>query len=66
MDVTAASEFLARSTTLTSVGWIGYIVIGAIGGWIAGKIVKGYFSKLPDPADHPVFILTPQLSLRSK
>jgi len=31
----------------------------------AGKIVKGYFSKLPDPADHPVFILTPQLSLRS-
>ena len=32
----------------------------------AGKIVKGYFSKLPDPADHPVFMLTPQLSLRSK
>ena len=32
----------------------------------AGKIVKGYFSKLPDPADHPVFILAPQLSLRSK
>jgi hypothetical protein len=25
----------------------------------AGKIVKGYFSKLPDPADHPVFMLTP-------
>jgi F420H(2)-dependent quinone reductase len=25
----------------------------------AGKIVKGYFSKLPDPADHPVFTLTP-------
>jgi uncharacterized membrane protein YeaQ/YmgE (transglycosylase-associated protein family) len=41
MDVTAATEFLARSTTLTSVGWIGYIVIGAIAGWIAGKIVKG-------------------------
>ncbi|MGE2835947.1 GlsB/YeaQ/YmgE family stress response membrane protein [Mycobacterium sp. SMC-4] len=36
-----ASEVLARSTTLTSVGWIGYIVIGAIAGWIAGKIVKG-------------------------
>ncbi len=41
MDVTAATEFLARSTTLTSVGWIGYIIIGAIAGWIAGKIVKG-------------------------
>lgn len=41
MDVIAATEFLARSTTLTSVGWIGYIVIGALAGWIAGKIVKG-------------------------
>lgn len=25
----------------------------------AGKIVTGYFRKLPDPADHPVFTLTP-------
>jgi hypothetical protein len=25
----------------------------------AGKIVVGYFGKLPDPADHPVFTLTP-------
>lgn len=41
MDVMAATEILARSTTLTSVGWIGYIIIGAIAGWIAGKIVKG-------------------------
>ena len=41
MDAIAATEFLARSTTLTSVGWIGYIIIGAIAGWIAGKIVKG-------------------------
>ena len=41
MDVMAATEILARSSTLTSVGWIGYIVIGAIAGWIAGKIVKG-------------------------
>ncbi len=41
MTIVAASEFLARSTTLTSVGWIGYIIIGAIAGWIAGKIVKG-------------------------
>ncbi|OKH68649.1 membrane protein [Mycobacterium sp. SWH-M1] len=37
----AATEYLARSTTQTSVGWIGYIIIGAIAGWIAGKIVKG-------------------------
>jgi uncharacterized membrane protein YeaQ/YmgE (transglycosylase-associated protein family) len=41
MDVIAATEYLARSTTLTSVGWIGYIIIGGIAGWIAGKIVKG-------------------------
>lgn len=35
-------ELLAeRSTTLTSVGWIGYIIIGALAGWIAGKLVKG-------------------------
>ena len=25
----------------------------------AGKIVEAYFRKLPDPADHPVFTLTP-------
>lgn len=41
MDVVAATETLARSSTLTSVGWIGYIIIGAIAGWIAGKIVEG-------------------------
>lgn len=41
MDMLAATEFLARSSTQTSVGWIGYIIIGAIAGWIAGKIVKG-------------------------
>ena len=42
MDIYAASEFLGeRSSTLTSVGWIGYIIIGALAGWIAGKIVKG-------------------------
>jgi uncharacterized membrane protein YeaQ/YmgE (transglycosylase-associated protein family) len=43
MDATqtalAATEFLARSTTLTSVGWIGYIIIGGIAGWIASKIM---------------------------
>jgi uncharacterized membrane protein YeaQ/YmgE (transglycosylase-associated protein family) len=41
MDVVAATEYLARSTTLTRVGWVGYLAIGAIAGWIAGKIVKG-------------------------
>ncbi|MGW0453735.1 MULTISPECIES: GlsB/YeaQ/YmgE family stress response membrane protein [Gordonia] len=41
MTILAATEVLARSTTLTNVGWIGYIIIGAIAGWIAGKIVKG-------------------------
>jgi len=41
MDALAATEFLARSTTQTSAGWIGYIIIGAIARWIAGKIVKG-------------------------
>ena len=40
-EIVAATEVLARSTTQTSVGWIGYIIIGAIAGWIAGKIVKG-------------------------
>jgi deazaflavin-dependent oxidoreductase (nitroreductase family) len=26
----------------------------------AGKTVEGYFAKLPNPADHPVFSLTPR------
>ena len=39
MDAIAATEFLARSTTLTSVGWIGYIIIGGIAGWIASKFM---------------------------
>jgi len=41
MDIIAATDFLARSSTLTSVGWIGYIIIGALAGWIGSKIVKG-------------------------
>ncbi|BAX92776.1 GlsB/YeaQ/YmgE family stress response membrane protein [Mycobacterium shigaense] len=41
MDITAATEHLARSTTLTSVGIIGYIIIGGLAGWIGSKIVKG-------------------------
>ena len=36
----AATEILARSTTVTSVGWIGYIVIGALAGWLASLIMK--------------------------
>ena len=36
----ASTEMLARSTTTTTVGWIGYIIIGALAGWIAGKIVR--------------------------
>ena len=30
MDVMAAAEFLARSTTLTSISQIGYMIIGAM------------------------------------
>lgn len=41
MDVMAATEFLARSSTLTSVGWIGYIIIGGLAGALASKIVRG-------------------------
>ena len=42
MDIVAATEFLARSSTMSAnVGWIGYIVIGALAGWIAGKLVRG-------------------------
>jgi uncharacterized membrane protein YeaQ/YmgE (transglycosylase-associated protein family) len=41
MDVMAATEILARSTTLTSVGVIGYIIIGGLAGWVGTKIVKG-------------------------
>jgi uncharacterized membrane protein YeaQ/YmgE (transglycosylase-associated protein family) len=39
MDTMAVTEFLARSTTLTSVGWIGYIIIGAIAGWVAKHLM---------------------------
>jgi len=38
MNSIAATELLARSSTLTNVGWIGYIIIGALAGWIAGKV----------------------------
>ncbi|GAA1463321.1 GlsB/YeaQ/YmgE family stress response membrane protein [Williamsia maris] len=40
MTSTLAVEFLAeRSTTTTAVGWIGYIIIGGIAGWLASKIM---------------------------
>ena len=48
MDPLAATEFLARSTTLTSVGWIGYIVLGAIAGWIAGIAMKTKYGLVTD------------------
>ncbi|MGV0627016.1 GlsB/YeaQ/YmgE family stress response membrane protein [Mycolicibacter minnesotensis] len=50
MNPVAATELLARSTTLTSVGWIGYIVIGALAGWIAGIAMKTKFGLLTDIA----------------
>ncbi len=41
MDVTAATEYLARSTTFTSVGIIGYIIIGGLAGAVASRIIRG-------------------------
>jgi uncharacterized membrane protein YeaQ/YmgE (transglycosylase-associated protein family) len=40
MNGIAATQFLALSTP-TAVHWLGYIIIGGIAGWVAGKIVKG-------------------------
>ncbi len=31
----------------TGIGWLGYIVIGGIAGWLASKIVKGGGSGIP-------------------
>ncbi len=40
MTSSLAVEYLAeRSTTTTAVGWIGYIIIGGIAGWLASKIM---------------------------
>ncbi len=41
MNVVIATEYLARSTTLTSVGPIGYVIVGGLAGWAASKIIKG-------------------------
>ena len=40
MSVMAATEILALATP-TAVGWIGYIIIGGIAGWVGSKVVKG-------------------------
>ncbi|HZA09639.1 GlsB/YeaQ/YmgE family stress response membrane protein [Mycobacterium sp.] len=40
MDTTSATEFLALNLDgKTGIGWIGYIIIGGIAGWIASKIM---------------------------
>jgi uncharacterized membrane protein YeaQ/YmgE (transglycosylase-associated protein family) len=39
MNIIAATEFLAVELK-TSAGWIAYIIIGGIAGWIASKIMK--------------------------
>jgi uncharacterized membrane protein YeaQ/YmgE (transglycosylase-associated protein family) len=42
MNAMAASEFLALDLNgKTGIGWIGYILIGGIAGWLASKLVKG-------------------------
>jgi uncharacterized membrane protein YeaQ/YmgE (transglycosylase-associated protein family) len=41
MNVLAATEYLARSTTLTGVGVIGYIIIGGLAGAVASRIIRG-------------------------
>lgn len=41
-DVHASAEFLALNVNgATSVGWVAYIIIGGIAGWLAGKFIKG-------------------------
>jgi len=40
MDVMAATQYLAIAPP-TAVGWLAYLIIGGLAGWIAGKIVKG-------------------------
>ena len=41
MNTMAATEFLALNLDgKTGVGWIAYVIIGGIAGWIASKIMK--------------------------
>jgi uncharacterized membrane protein YeaQ/YmgE (transglycosylase-associated protein family) len=42
MDIMATTEYLALNLNgKTGIGWFGYIIIGGIAGWLAGKFVKG-------------------------
>jgi uncharacterized membrane protein YeaQ/YmgE (transglycosylase-associated protein family) len=42
MNIMAATDFLALNLNgKTGIGWIGYIIIGGIAGWLASKLVKG-------------------------
>lgn len=42
MTLMAATEYLAMNLNgKTGIGWIGYIIIGGIAGFLASKIVKG-------------------------
>ena len=42
MDVMAATEYVALNLNgKTGIGWVGYIIIGGIAGWLASKFVKG-------------------------
>lgn len=41
MEIAALNEFLALNLDgKTGVGWVAYIIIGGIAGWIASKIMK--------------------------
>jgi uncharacterized membrane protein YeaQ/YmgE (transglycosylase-associated protein family) len=40
MEMIAATEHLALAPP-TAVGWVAYIIIGGLAGWLAGKLVKG-------------------------
>lgn len=40
VTMVAATQYLAFAPP-TAVGWISYVIIGGIAGWLAGKIVKG-------------------------
>lgn len=40
MDILATQQLLAAGPP-TAVGWIAYVIIGGIAGWLAGKIIKG-------------------------
>ena len=63
MDTTVALEIAERSSALTSVGWISYVFIGAIAGWIAGKAVRGGGSGLGASPDQSRLGKTPSMQI---